>query len=825
LFHQIENFNNKKKIAMKQQLLTLAIFLLLGIGAAAQQQAVVRGTVQDQKGNGLPAVSIALLNAKDSALVKAAISGENGHYEIATTGSGNFLLSFSAVGFETNYSKPFGLEAGQTIEVPSASLQNQSKQLAGVTVTASKPLVQVKADRTIFNVQNSINATGSTALEILQKTPGVQVDDKENISVKGKKGVRIYVDGRMSQLTSEDLAAYLKSINSNDIEAIEIISNPGSKYDASGNAGIINIRLKKNSSKGANGSITAGFIQGITPKANAAANFNYRNKKVNVFANAGVNIGKYQYTPGGERIQKDTQYVQNLTLTQGNTNYNLKAGADYFINNQQTIGIIATAGVANSDWNSASGADIYYHPTGEYVKTLVALNDAPRKRTNFNTNLNYRYADTNGVEINLDADYGFFRGRSVSTQPNFYTDKEGKLLSQVITSNSTPTDINIYSAKVDFVVPVAKGKLGFGGKFAHVETDNTSDFYINSDNSSVKANDRSFDFVYTELVSAAYVTYQRPLGEKLSLNAGVRVEHTNSESKLNRHDGLVQSDNNVMRDYVDFFPNAALTFNLNKSNTFNLSYSRRIDRPVYQDLNPFELKIDELTYLKGNSFLRPQYTDNVELSHTWNNTITTSIGYSHVKDYATYATDTLNNATFLTSRNLASQDIINASVSAPFTIQSWWRGFATVWFNYQVFDGEISNSKVDEQATAYGAFLQQSFTIGHGYTAELSGYFNGPSRFGPTWKVKSMGGVDAGIQKTVLNNNGTVRISATDIFHTANRWRASNNFGGLIANVNLGMETQTVRVSFTYRLGNNILKASRERKTGLEAEAKRIKTD
>ena len=568
-----------------------------------------------------------------------------------------------------------------------------------------------------------------------------------------------------------------------------------------------------------------GAIQGVTPKGNAAANFNFRNNKINVFANAGVSVGDYRYTPHAIRIQKDTLYDQRLTLIQGNTSYNIKAGADYFINSQQTIGIIATAGIGESDWNSVSRTDIYYNPTKEYVKTLTALNDIPRRRTNFNTNLNYRYADTNGVEINLDADYGFFRGRAESLQPNYYTDKEGKLLSEVITRNSTPTDINIYSGKVDFVIPTGSGKLGFGGKFVYVETNNTSDFYNNVNNSSIKAQDRSFNFLYTELVSAAYVTYQRQLSKKLSLQAGVRVEHTNSEGQLTRHDGNVQPDNNVTRDYVDFFPNAALTYNLNEKNTFNLSYSRRIDRPVYQDLNPFEMKLDELTYLKGNSFLRPQYTDNIELSHTWNNLITTSIGYSYVKDYATLTTDTLNNSTFVTTRNLAQQQILNASVSAPFTIQSWWRGFATVWVNYQVFDGEISDSKVDEKATGYGANLQQSFTIGNGYTAEVSGWFNGPSRFSPTWKLKAMGGVDVGVQKTVLNKNGTVKLSATDIFKTANAFRATNDFGGLIANINVGMESQTVRLTFTYRLGNNILKASRQRQTGLESESKRIKSE
>ena len=423
-------------------------------------------------------------------------------------------------------------------------------------------MVEIKADKTVFNVENSINATGSNALELLQKSPGIQVDNNDNITMKGKTGVKVYVDGKMTQLNVKDLAAYLRSINSNDIEAIEMISNPSAKYDASGNAGIINIRLKKNKKFGTNGTATAGLVQGITPKGNASVNLNYRDKKVNLFSNVGGNIGRYENELNLYRIQRDSLYDQHSVNYNNNKSINLKAGADFFLDNRNTIGGLITTNFSTNDWTSSSNTDIYYNPTNTYQKTLKAFNTVPGNRNNVNANLNYRYADTSGKEINFDADYGQFRGRGNSYQPNYYYNQNNNIISQIINRNYTPTNIDIYTSKVDVEMPKWKGKLGFGAKFSYVKTDNTYDFYTDVNGAPMKVLGRSNSFTYKENVNAAYVNYQRQFNPKWSLQAGLRAEQTNSEGMLTRADGVVQSDNNVKRNYFDLFPNMRIFSNI-----------------------------------------------------------------------------------------------------------------------------------------------------------------------------------------------------------------------------------------------------------------------
>ncbi len=796
--------------------------LALTTQAFAQGRTTVTGTVKDNTGKGLAAVTVSLLQAADSSLVKADVTGTDGRFEIGTNKAGKFLVSYTSVGFEKQFSAPFDLQTGQTFQAGTVTLEVSVQKLQDVTVVSKKPMIEVKADKTIFNVENSINATGSNAMELLQKSPGVQVDNNENISMKGKTGVKVYVDGKMTQLDTKDLAAYLKSINSNDVEAIEMISNPSAKYDASGNAGIINIRLKKNKKFGTNGSITAGLVQGITPKGNASANLNYRDKKINLFSNVSANSGIYENTLDLYRIQKDSIYDQKSTNRSDGRNFNLKAGADYFADSKNTFGVLVTGNFNNNEWSSNSRTDVYYQPTNQYVKTLQAFNTIPGKRTNMNTNLNYRYVDTSGKEINFDADYGLFRGKGRSYQPNYYIDNSGNALYQVINRNNTPTDIDIYTSKVDVELPKWKGKLGFGAKFSYVKTSNTFEFFNDVSGVPVKQLNRSNSFTYTENVNAAYINYNRQFSPKWSIQTGLRAEQTNSEGDLVRADGVVQADNNVKRSYFNLFPSAAVTWTINQKNTLNLTYSKRIDRPTYQDLNPFENKLDELTYEKGNAFLRPQYTDNIELTHTFLSMINTTVGYSYVKDYATQTTDTANNATFVQQKNLATQQIISFNIGSPLPIKKWWNGYANIWYNYQIFDGEIGANKIHTEIPMYGAYMQHTFTLGKDYSAELSGWFSGPSIWGATWKTDPQGGVDLGIQKQLFDKKATVKLSVTDIFHT-NPWTAHSNFGGLNIKGGGSWESQTFRVNFTYRFGSNQVKAARTRQTGLESEAKRIK--
>jgi iron complex outermembrane recepter protein len=791
--------------------------------AFSQNNSSIKGAVKDVNNKPLQSVSVSLLNAKDSSLVKTDISNVAGDFEIYTSKQGSFLLSYTIVGFEQFYSAVFEAKNGGNVNAPTAILKRVDGKLKEVTIVTKKPMIEVKADKTVFNVEASINATGSNALELLQKSPGIQVDNNDNISMKGKTGVRVYVDGKMTQLDTKDLAAYLKSINSNDIEAIEMISNPSAKYDASGNAGVINIRLKKNKRFGTNGSMNLGFVQGITPKGNGSVNLNYRDKKVNLFGNIGGNIGRYQNEIYLYRIQKDTLYDQKSLMRSRDKSMNVKAGADYFINNNHTIGIMATSNFSDNEWTSRDNTQVYYMPTGEFVKQLKASNTVPGNRTNANFNLNYRYTDTSGKEINFDADYGLFRGRGNSYQPNNYFDADDDFLYGVTNRNYTPTDINIYTAKVDVEQKLGKGKLGYGAKTSFVNTDNTFNFYTDTAfDKPVLVKDRSNTFSYRENVNAAYINYQQQLSAKWSLQAGLRGEQTNSKGLLTRADGQAQADDNVVRHYFNLFPSAALTWNVNQKHSLNLTFSRRIDRPTYQDLNPFENKLNELTYEKGNAFLRPQYTNNVELTHTFMGFINTTVGYSHISDYATQVTDTTGNATYVQQQNLATQQIISFNIGSPTPITKWWNGYVNIWYNYQMFDGTIGGKDIQIDIPIYGAYLQQSFNLGKDYSAEISGWYNGKSIWGGTWRTRPQGGVDVGLQKQILKKRATVKLSATDIFFTS-PWTATSDFGGLYIHGKGSWESRTFRMSFNWRFGSNQIKSSRDRKTGLDTEAKRIK--
>ena len=806
---------------MKTTLLSFFLILLGLATAYGQEPTKIAGIVKDAAGKGLPAASIYILKSTDSSLIKTDITEDNGRFEITVPEGGKYLIRYYYASYQTKYEGPFTVAPGSTFTAPDAVLQKDNTKLKEVTISSKKPLIEVKADKVVFNVESSINATGSDGFELLRKSPGITVDNNDNISMKGKTGVKIYVDGKMTQLDAKELAAYLKNINSNDIEAIEMISNPSAKYDASGNAGVINIRLKKNKKIGTNGSVNLNVIQGITPKVNGSANLNYRDKKINVFGNIGGATGKHDGHLNLDRLQNDTNYIQRTFHRNDERSINIKAGIDYFINSKSTIGALVTTNVSDNT-DTKNSTTLISDRQNNFVKKLTAYNTIPGSRTNNNANLNYKYADTNGHELNADADYGLFRGRGSSLQPNYYNDKNNNLLYSVINQNYTPTDIDIYTLKADWEQRLGKAKLGLGGKVAYVTTKNTFDFYDVVNDQPVKDLSRSNQFKYTENVNAAYANYSRELSTKVSIQAGVRVENTQSKGELSRANNTTQADDTVTRSYTDLFPSAAVTWTINKKNTLNLTYSRRIDRPTYQDLNPFEVKMDELTYQKGNAFLRPQYTQTVELAHTFMGFLNTAAGYSFVNDYSTEVTDTVKNGGFIQQKNVGTQQMFSFNIGSPLQIKKWWQGYVYLWYNYQILEGIVGKTHLQVGIPSYGAYMQQSFTLGKTYSAELSGFINGPSVWGATWVTKPMGGLDIGFQKQLWDKKATLKLTFTDVFFT-NPWRSHVDFGGMVVTGSGNWESRTARISFTYRFGSNQISSARERKTGMESEEGRIK--
>lgn len=786
----------------------------------------ISGVVKDEQGKTVSSANLALHSVKDSSVVKITATDKSGQYEFAGINPGTYYISSSFIGYAAKKTAAFELQATTDIQVPDLVIEKMNTSLQGVTVVSKRQLVEVKSDKTILNVEGTINATGSDALELLRKSPGVTVDRDDNIILSGKNGVQIFVDGRKTPLSGKDLADYLRSINSNAIDAIELITNPSAKYDAAGNAGIINIRLKKNRTFGTNGSVTAGYNIGTFSKYNGGLALNHRNKNINLFGNYNVNRNLNSSFMKLYRIQLDTLFDQKSDMRTRSTSHNFKGGADYFLDNKNTIGVIVNGTVSEMDFANLSRTPISYIPTGEVNRILVADNSNKMNRENFNFNLNYRYADTAGRELNVDADYGLYNIKSDQFQPNFYLDPNtGNEQYRVVYNMVAPTDLDIYTIKADYEQNFKKGKLGIGGKFAYINSDNTFRRYDVNGSGKILDLSRSNFFEYQENINALYINYNRPF-KGFMIQAGLRAENTTTKGDsygLN-NDGSVNTGSkiNFSRQYTDFFPSAALTLNKNPMSQWSFTYSRRIDRPAYQDLNPFEFKLDEYTFQKGNTSLRPQYTNSAGISHTYKYKLNTTLNYSHVKDVFTQLIDTAEKSkSFITRKNLATQDIVSLTIGYPIQVK-WWTGYANVNSYYSHYVADFGTGRtIDLDVFAYTFFAQNSFNLGKGWTGELSGFYSSPSIWQGTFESKRMWNVDAGFQKTILKGKGNLKATVSDIFQTM-RWQGVSNFAGQYLKASGGWESRMLKVNFTWRFGNTQVKAARQRKSGAEEETKRV---
>ncbi len=812
---------------MRKLVTVFAGFLLISASVQAQQ---ITGVVKDQQGKGLEKSTISLLKAKDSSLVKLVVTGDNGGYAVTATQTGNYLVSASHIGYATVYSNVFEL-TGSGITIPDLTISKDNGSLKEVIVTAKKPMIEVNADKTILNVEGTINAVGYDALELLRRSPGVMVDKDDNLSLAGKNGVQVFIDGKPSPLAGADLANYLKSLQSAQIEAIEIITNPSAKYEAAGNAGIINIKLKKNKTFGTNGSVNSSYVQGVYPKFNGGLNLNYRNSKINLFGNYNYNNSKSLMEMNSHKVQFDTSFDQSNKMIFNNNTHGFKGGIDYFINAKSTIGATVSGNIAENDINTTGPMYFTYIPTNQLVKILKATNTNDMTRNNVNTNLNYRYAVTKGAELNIDADYGFFKIRSNQYQPNYYYQANGITeTNRAIYNMLSPTDIKIYSVKTDYEQNYKGGRLSIGGKIGIVDTDNDFQRYdVYSSNKKLDTA-KSNNFGYKENINALYVNYNKQLKKGIMFQFGVRAENTHSrgiskgfKKETNNWTGY---DSTFKRDYTDLFPSAAMTFNKNPMAQWTIAYSRRIDRPAYQDLNPFEFKVNEYSYMKGNTLLRPQYTNSFSITHIYKYRLTTKLNYSHVNDIFVLLPDTIDKTKgFLTKRNLANQDVISLNISYPFQYK-WYSFFVTTNVNYSHYVADFGGGarKVDFKIFSLTYFMQNSFNLGKGWTGELSGLFLSPSVWQGVIRTKSMGTVDIGLQKTVFKGKGTVKVAVSDVFQTM-KWSGSSDFAGVNSSFNGHMELPQFKLNFNYRFGSNQVKGARQRKSAVEEETKRTENN
>jgi iron complex outermembrane recepter protein len=803
------------------------LFLLTFIATTLLSQAQeITGFARDEAGNAITGATVSLLKAKDSSIVKLALTKTNGAYSFAGIKEGNYKVLITHVGYQAAFSDLLVLSS-VNLSVPELKLARTAANLANVNVTAKKPMVEVKADRTILNVEGTINATGTNAFELLRKSPGVMLDKDDNISLAGKNGVQVYIDGRSAPLSGQDLAVYLKTMQSSQIEAIEIITNPSARYDAAGNAGIINIKLVKNKTFGTNGSVNAGWNVAAHNKYNAGGSLNFRNKKINIFSTY-----NYSYAPNLQHIQirrtvVDSIFDQRGTMLDTRRAHNFKAGADFFLDKKNTLGIMVNGIISDPLSTSHTQTDISNISSSTPDRILVAESVNDMKRHNVNANLNYVYAGAKGKSLTVNLDKGAYDFNSDQTQSNNHYDMLGAKQGSVNYHMLSPAQINIHSVKADYEVNAGKGKLAIGAKSAWVKTDNDFQRYDVNGSTEEPDRDHSNHFLYKENINAVYLNYNHQC-KIMMMQIGLRTENTVAEGTSNglKFNGgnYVPSTTSFSRSYTDLFPSAAFSFNKNPMKVWSLTFSRRIDRPAYQDLNPFEFKLDEYTFMKGNVDLRPQYTNTVGLSHTYKYKLNIALNYSHVKNMFTQLIDTIETTkAFVSKKNLATQDIINLGVTYPFQYKSY-SVFTSVNSNYSIYQADFGkNRQVDLKAFGFNLFMQHSLKFAKTWTAEVSGFFNAPTVYQGSFIGRSIYNLDAGLSKQLMKGRAVAKASFSDVFNTM-KFRARSNFAGQVMTFGYRQESQQLKLSMNIRFGNNKVKPTRQRVSGSEDETKRVQT-
>ncbi|HEX6913783.1 MAG TPA: TonB-dependent receptor, partial [Chitinophagaceae bacterium] len=782
---------------------------------AAQPAGQVTGTVSFSE-KPVEAATVTLLRSKDSATIKFTVTGKTGQFRIEPVKDGSYIISVQALGYQKYYTPTFELKPGSSeINLNGIKLIAAANKLEEVTVAARKPLIEQKIDRMVVNVDASPTNVGSSAMEVLEKAPGVSVDKDGNISLKGKEGVLVLVDGRPTHLSGADLANMLRTMNANQLEQLEIMTNPPARYDAAGNAGVINIRTKKNRQFGYSGSVTLGYSQGFYGKTNEGFNFNYRKGKVNVFTNFSHN---YHKGFGELDIQRnfldstsklvESHFDQQARMFNMNNSFNGKAGLDFFATRRTTFGFVLTGYSSDRDFQNYNVNNLY-NPPGNLVEITKAVSDQDETWKNLSGNLNFRQVlDSAGTEITADLDYITYDAQQHHRLYNSYYTPSGteKRKADTLYGN-LPQQIDIYSGKVDFMRPMKKGvRFEAGLKTSFVKTDNNARYDTVHMGAVIRDNNRSNYFLYEENINAAYVNLTGPLGKKWNGQLGLRVENTVSKGNQ------VTTSEKFERRYTQLFPTAYLQYKPNETHSFVMNYGRRIRRPNYESLNPFIEYLDKYTYQQGNSNLRPQFSHNIELSHTFKGVLTTTLNYTRTTDIIQQVIEqiTEDTLTYVKQANIANQRQYGISVSAGMPVTKWWTSNVYVNVFNNRFSGIVNGDQVTISASTLMLNGSQQFKLSKKTSFEISGWYRTMGLEGVI-KAKPMGMVSIGYSQQVMKGKGTIRLNLRDVFYTQS-FRASTRYGSVDAAFQERRDSRVLNIGFSYRFNKGKLNAGNQRR-------------
>ncbi|OMP76118.1 outer membrane beta-barrel family protein [[Flexibacter] sp. ATCC 35208] len=781
--------------------------------------------VIDGKGQPLPFASVVLRQSKDSTLVKGELSAADGSASFEKINTGHYFIQSSLVGYQTAYTPAFSIDPQHTaIQFANMTLSSSSKNLQGVTVTAQKPFIERKEGATVLNVESSVAAAGSTVLDVLRRAPGVQIDKDDNILLKGNGGVTVMLDGKLTYLSGEQLANLLKSLPAETVSQIEIMTSPSAKYDAAGNSGIINIKTKKGVATGINGSVNGSGGFGRYGFWNTGLNLNWRTEKFNAFGNYNHGDRHFYNQRLATRVvngdnKEEAQYFSAPQFGKRNFISNgYKLGFDYFITPKHTVGVLLNGNNNFFRSNIFNTTNIYQlgHSSLDSALYSVTNNDH-----NFNTNtinVNYKgQLDTLGTEVSIDADYAKFGyHRRVYLNDSMYYPEDPLNKNPHAIRNFTTTNITIKSIKGDLVLPFNKTtRLETGVKGSFVTTDNVLLYDSLYGGKYIPALSQSNHFIYTENVLAAYGLIKKSFKNGTDAQLGLRVEGTSSAGNSVTYNSVVK------RRYVSFFPNFSADHTFSKDHKLGVTYARRINRPEYEDLNPFIFYSDRYTYGRGNPYLQPEFTNIVELTYSFKQKYILSLSYDRTENFISEFLEQNDSTKVTTSydKNYDYRQGWHVSLTVPVNPTKWWSINNNLNMNYNYY--ALKDSGMNIVNSAVGAHFEttSTFTLPGDWKIEVNAYGGTPFQWG-VWRGKAYYAIGGGVQKTLFDKKLNMKLNFTDVTN-GDQFRGAAVYGNVDFHIHNQWQNRTATLSATYSFGNSKIKGARERQTATSAEAKR----
>ncbi|MBC5772719.1 TonB-dependent receptor [Pontibacter sp. KCTC 32443] len=712
--------------------------------------------------------TVALLKNGSTQSTDVKLTDATGLFQFQGVENGNYELVISFIGYKTKEVKQLSVtDQNPEINLKKISFSPVATQLKEVNVQALRPTIVQEADKMVVSLEGTALVAGKTAYDVLSTAPGVYVDDQGNIQLNGRSGATVMIDGKLTYLTARDLRSMLESMSAENIKNIEIITNPSAKYDAEGSSGILNINLKKNTMFGINGNASVGSTyNGKQLGYNTTASINYKTGKWNSFLNLDMarRAGGREATftrvfKGAEETIYYDQVAEGNFEVQGPPFVRL--GSDYSLNDKSTFGFMTYFGT-----NKLQGdflTDTYIGSAlGQPEMFIEANNYNTNRYSNFTSNLHYvGKFDTLGTSLSADLDYVRITNRGYANFYNYYDSltSDGPVIQDFLYTE-TPGGFDIFSAKVDYVLPFAKDrKVEFGLKASKVISDSDSRFFFNNGDEPVPDPRRTNHFIYDENIYAGYVNWSSKFGKTVTVQAGLRAEQTVSEGEL------ITTGQVNDKSYLDLFPSLFVQQKVNDNYEINYNYSRRIYRPNYGQLNPFFAYRDPYTYWLGNPGLRPQYTHSVGVTQVFKKTYNLVLNYQHVKDVIAEIPIIIpeDTTTVYTIGNADDSRSLSLTAIAPVKIHKNWDTNNTLLVSYNEYNTTVDEKQVMTDQVFYMLQTNHNIILPYKLRMEVNGVYQGKGVHA-LYIVEPRWWVNLGFKRSFLDDKLDVSVNMNDIF-------------------------------------------------------------